>query len=104
MGTPSANALKGVQHLDTGVGEVPRIASDHGQSMHQRGCREQAINSRSSLARVEPSPLFCDPPIDTDDAVREQVNYQDQLAFERRRTFRVAESQLLDSRPNLADD
>jgi hypothetical protein len=56
------------------------------------------------MARVEPSPLFCDPPIDTDDAVGEQVNYQDQLAFERRRTFRVAESQLLDSRPNLADD
>ena len=71
--------------------------------MHQRGCREQTINGRPSQARVEPSPLFRDPPIDADDPVREQVSHQDQLAFERDRAFCLAEPELLDASPNLAD-
>ena len=71
--------------------------------MHQGGCRKQAINGRSPLARVEPPPLFRDPPIDADDSIREQIDHQDQLAFERGCSFRPAESQLLDSGPNLAD-
>jgi hypothetical protein len=71
--------------------------------MHQGGCRKQAINGRSPLARVEPPPLFRDPPIDADDSICEQINDQEQLAFERGRTLCPAEPQLLDSGPNLAD-